>query len=39
MKTIARLTASAPASALEDALGLAVLCMMIAAGFSVTALL
>ena len=38
MKTFARFAASAPADAVEDALGLAALCLIVATGFAATGL-
>ena len=38
MKTLARLAASAPADAAEDAIGLAALCLIVATGFAATGL-
>ncbi len=39
MRMLARIAADAPRHALEDAAGLAALCLMVAVGFSVTALI
>ena len=38
MNALARIAADAPRSALEDAAGLAALCLMVAAGFAMTGL-
>jgi hypothetical protein len=39
MRTLARIAADAPRHAVEDAAGLAALCLMVAAAFSLSAIL